>query len=68
MLWLLILKNGNFKQGLIDGIIIAGEQLKNIFLGQKMTRMNYQTKYLKENDFTKKNTNFLYYCLFLLHK
>jgi uncharacterized membrane protein len=24
-------KNGNFKQGLIDGIIIAGEQLKQHF-------------------------------------
>jgi hypothetical protein len=59
-------KNGTL-QGLLDGIE-GGEELKNIFHGLKM-RMNYQTKYLKDNMMLqKKNTTcFLAFtCLSLL--
>jgi hypothetical protein len=43
----------HFKKGISNKALLTDSHswrtIKNI-LGQKMTRMNYQTKYLKEND------------------
>ena len=42
-------KKGKFKDGLVDGILKAGEQLRSISPGATTTKMNFQTKFQKDN-------------------